>query len=39
MHIPRLTSLYRLFASISSLPGIGPKLATIIEKRIGGAFD
>ena len=36
MHIPRLTSLYRLFASISSLPGIGPKLAAIIEKRIGG---
>ena len=36
MHIPRPTSLYRLFASISSLPGIGPKLAAIIEKRIGG---
>ncbi|NBX08038.1 MAG: DEAD/DEAH box helicase, partial [Proteobacteria bacterium] len=33
---PRPTSLYRLFASISSLPGIGPKLAAIIEKRIGG---
>ena len=36
MHIPRPTSLYRLFASTSSLPGIGPKLAGIIEKRIGG---
>ena len=36
MHIPRPTSLYRLFASTSSLPGIGPKLAAIMEKRIGG---
>ncbi|MGB1934201.1 MAG: ATP-dependent DNA helicase RecG [Candidatus Puniceispirillaceae bacterium] len=36
MHIPRPTSLYRLFASTSSLPGIGPKLAGIFEKRIGG---
>lgn len=36
MHISRPTSLYRLFASTSSLPGIGPKLAGIIEKRIGG---
>ena len=36
MHIPRPTSLYRLFASTSSLPGIGPKLAAILEKRIGG---
>ena len=36
MHIPRPTSLYRLFASTSNLPGIGPKLAGIIEKRIGG---
>ena len=35
MHIPRPTSLYRLFASTSNLPGIGPKLAGIIEKRIG----
>ena len=36
MHIPRPTSLYRLFASTSSLPGIGPKIAAIMEKRIGG---
>lgn len=36
MHIPRPPSLYRLFASITSLPGIGPKLAAIIEKKIGG---
>ena len=36
MHIPRPTSLYRLFASTSSLPGIGPKLAAIMERRIGG---
>ena len=36
MHIPRPTSLYRLFASISNLPGIGPKLAAIMGRRIGG---
>ncbi len=36
MHIARPSSLFALFASVSGLPGIGPKLAGIIEKKMGG---
>ncbi len=36
MHIARPPQLFSLFASVASLPGIGPKLAAIIEKKTGG---
>lgn len=35
MHIPRPPNLYRLFATISSLPGVGPKMAEIMKKKMG----
>ena len=35
MHISRPTALFGLFASTTDLPGIGARLATILNKRIG----
>ena len=35
MHLSRPASLFPLFASVTSLPGIGTRLASIMEKRIG----
>ena len=35
MHLSRPASLFPLFASVTTLPGIGARLAAIIEKRIG----
>ena len=35
MHLSRPASLFPLFASVTSLPGIGARLASIMEKRIG----
>ena len=35
MQLQRPAILFPLFASLTSLPGIGPRLASIMEKRIG----
>ena len=35
MHLTRPTSLFPLFASVTTLPGIGARLGAIMEKRIG----
>ena len=35
MHPKRPTEIFGLFAATTVLPGVGPKLAGIIEKRIG----
>ena len=35
MHPKRPTEIFGLFAATTVLPGVGPKLASIIEKRIG----
>ena len=35
MHLSRPASLFPLFASVTTLPGIGARLAAIMEKRIG----
>jgi len=35
MHPKRPTEIFGLFAATTVLPGVGPKLAAIIEKRIG----
>ena len=35
MHISRPDILFSLFARLTSLPGIGPKMAEQMEKRIG----
>ena len=35
MHLSRPASLFPLFASVTSLPGIGARLASLMEKRIG----
>jgi ATP-dependent DNA helicase RecG len=35
MHPKRPTEIFALFAATTVLPGVGPKLAGIIEKRIG----
>ena len=35
MHLSRPASLFPLFASVTSLPGIGARLASVMEKRIG----
>ena len=35
MHLTRPASLFPLFASVTTLPGIGARLGAIMEKRIG----
>lgn len=35
MHLSRPASLFPLFASVTTLPGIGARLGAIIEKKIG----
>ena len=35
MHPRRPTEIFGLFAATTVLPGVGPKLAAAIEKRIG----
>ena len=35
MHPKRPTEIFGLFAATTVLPGVGPKLAGVIEKRIG----
>ena len=37
MHLSRPTSIFPLFASVTTLPGIGSRLGSIIEKKIGPA--
>ena len=37
MHLTRPESLFPLFASVTTLPGIGARLGAIMEKRIGAS--
>ena len=35
MHIARPPVIYALFAALTSLPGVGPKMAELLNKRTG----